>query len=220
MRTGSEEAHPRSRGENLAGVIGDAGGEGSSPLTRGKLILEHIRHAPPGLIPAHAGKTGGNIHHSIHTPAHPRSRGENLSVAYGGRYQGGSSPLTRGKPEVKGSASEGRRLIPAHAGKTSARLERPAADAAHPRSRGENLCFLVLEISAVGSSPLTRGKLRRTTSRQTSPRLIPAHAGKTLLESDLGELVEAHPRSRGENGSGVSSSWRVTWLIPAHAGKT
>ena len=54
---GNPAAHPRSRGENVAGGEREALGAGSSPLTRGK-------HIPPsrsvwglGLIPAHAGKT-------------------------------------------------------------------------------------------------------------------------------------------------------------------
>ena len=51
------QAHPRSRGENLAWLAFCAAWSGSSPLTRGKrswLLGEGI---PPRLIPAHAGKT-------------------------------------------------------------------------------------------------------------------------------------------------------------------
>ena len=50
-------AHPRSRGENLAAGIEDAGFEGSSPLTRGKLRVRRADGVRRGLIPAHAGKT-------------------------------------------------------------------------------------------------------------------------------------------------------------------
>ena len=32
------------------------------------------------------------------------------------------------------------------------------------------------------------------------PRLIPAHAGKTLVEPYWIGTMRAHPRSRGENG--------------------
>ena len=91
-----------------------------------------------------------------------------------------------------------------------------------------------------GSSPLTRGK--RTPSRRDRDRrrLIPAHAGKTVVLLLRLSQGRAHPRSRGENASieiaepphaGSSpltrgkqlrvddrrESWR---LIPAHAGKT
>ena len=53
-----EPAHPRSRGEN--GWRQDEGGEqsGSSPLTRGKRAPGRQGRGAPGLIPAHAGKTG------------------------------------------------------------------------------------------------------------------------------------------------------------------
>ena len=50
-------AHPRSRGENEAGLGGHDGGSGSSPLTRGKLEGECHRVCEVRLIPAHAGKT-------------------------------------------------------------------------------------------------------------------------------------------------------------------
>ena len=70
---------------------------------------------------------------------------------------------------------------------------------AHPRSRGENVPIANDVGAHVGSSPLTRGK-RGVYCRYTSPcRLIPAHAGKTLLLCVLDTGKRAHPRSRGEN---------------------
>ena len=51
------EAHPRSRGENLAEQGWDTYALGSSPLTRGKPGGAGLGHLRPGLIPAHAGKT-------------------------------------------------------------------------------------------------------------------------------------------------------------------
>ena len=91
-------AHPRSRGENpkppaLAGCAW-----GSSPLTRGKRGLPRKWGAIRGLIPAHAGKTTASNRDPRRDPAHPRSRGENLTVERGSRGLSGSSPLTRGKP--------------------------------------------------------------------------------------------------------------------------
>ena len=91
-----------------------------------------------------------------------------------------------------------------------------------------------------GSSPLTRGKPIERPLDPRVGRLIPAHAGKTLLRSYPARTTAAHPRSRGENlvaavdttpltGSSPltrgkpsvpSSSLGMTWLIPAHAGKT
>ena len=50
-------AHPRSRGENGPGEERRIHGEGSSPLTRGKLTSIMRLVPSDGLIPAHAGKT-------------------------------------------------------------------------------------------------------------------------------------------------------------------
>ena len=91
---------------------------------------------------------------------------------------------------------------------------------AHPRSRGENSLKLECDAPLSGSSPLTRGKHRRSLGRSRTP--------------------VAHPRSRGENGRPVHEAhgrpgsspltrgkrFRVHGrrrghrLIPAHAGKT
>ena len=70
----------------------------------------------------------------------------------------GSSPLTRGKRHLTERLCEQHRLIPAHAGKTVAAVMGSRRDAAHPRSRGENIAASLAAVSMVGSSPLTRGK--------------------------------------------------------------
>ena len=132
------------------------------------------------------------------------------------------------------------RLIPAHAGKTSARAYQRACCAAHPRSRGENTSQAASVSRSIGSSPLTRGKLTRRGRHARPIRLIPAHAGKTFTPTQWVTKLKAHPRSRGENdhvdcpadhelGSspltrgkpliGVPAADPLG-LIPAHAGKT
>ena len=97
-RLSPTSAHPRSRGENHPSVQAGMRGRGSSPLTRGKRprTARRIRHQR--LIPAHAGKTSRSASAPGRTAAHPRSRGENGSVALSGGQVTGSSPLTRGKP--------------------------------------------------------------------------------------------------------------------------
>ena len=111
-------AHPRSRGENLAGRRATSPDLGSSPLTRGKPSLAEVLPQDARLIPAHAGKTYGRVHRGPVAPAHPRSRGENTRADARYLHGRGSSPLTRGKPRVGGRRRESIRLIPAHAGKT------------------------------------------------------------------------------------------------------
>ena len=213
-------AHPRSRGENGLGLDRLCLALGSSPLTRGKHQSRRECRRRMGLIPAHAGKT------------HRRSAPNGI--------KSGSSPLTRGKHLTALLPDRRDRLIPAHAGKTGVRERDGHGGPAHPRSRGENEPISSIEVPAIGSSPLTRGKPRLKTSTRGQRRLIPAHAGKTTTDAERKYAARAHPRSRGENLTVGAHSWPPCGsspltrgkpspcrrgglrprLIPAHAGKT
>ena len=154
-------AHPHSRGENSkdSGVIGASGG--SSPLTRGKPPRPPRPANPCGLIPTHAGKTQANRIGELSATAHPHSRGENISRPPLASWKAGSSPLTRGKLPCEGVWAVASGLIPTHAGKTADETNIRRYYEAHPHSRGENVQTLVAIAHIPGSSPLTRGKLRR-----------------------------------------------------------
>ena len=114
----THRAHPRSRGENSTASCTRRRRGGSSPLTRGKRDAFAPGVGDPGLIPAHAGKTGAGRRVIGPLRAHPRSRGENVIGNLLGAVGEGSSPLTRGKRDAArcGVGCDG--LIPAHAGKT------------------------------------------------------------------------------------------------------
>ena len=176
---GRRGAHPRSRGENAYALFRARRYRGSSLLTREKRLADLRDGLNLRLIPAHAGKTRRTPQPRTRPGAHPRSRGEN-GTASRPRYRArGSSPLTRGK---RGDAPPGAallRLIPAHAGKTHGRRDRPSPGPAHPRSRGENTAIPPVPLPFTGSSPLTRGKPIRAGRGKTKAGLIPAHAGKT-----------------------------------------
>ena len=193
-----------------------------------------------GLIPAHTGKTFGRRPRLQRCWAHPHSRGENGTISRCVGTGLGSSPLTRGKLVRPQRWSRGRRLIPAHAGKTYGLEARQRHRRAHPRSRGENFYRLRPDRIGRGSSPLTRGKLCRLDRAESEGRLIPAHAGKTSRTLAPTTFTTAHPHSRGENhthagetiefvGSSpltrgkpehAGRNQRRRGLIPAHAGKT
>ena len=233
-------AHPRSRGENPMGLTTEEAGKGSSPLTRGKLLVDQCSRWFAGLIPAHAGKTCRHPRGRAPRRAHPRSRGENAAFTALRNVSLGSSPLTRGKRLETDAQLIKLGLILAHAGKTRTRRPLASANPAHPRSRGENAAHPDEVMNALGSSPLTRGKPNRHHLRARRPGLIPAHAGKTPARSLGPGLPWAHPRSRGENGDEVvlvqrdEGSSPLTrgkqphergrakqgGLIPTHAGKT
>ena len=158
---------------------------GSSPLTRGKRGRERDRRAP--------------------RLAHPRSRGENRVIFAAWRALSGSSPLTRGKLVARDSRALRGGLIPAHAGKTVGVHCSLLCCGAHPRSRGENTFAFTTSTQKMGSSPLTRGKPRSAVQDHESDGLIPAHAGKTSTALSTASRAPAHPRSRGENRSIMSS---------------
>ena len=236
--TGS--AHPRSRGENRRLRSGQSRELGSSPLTRGKPSEASGVHIVQRLIPAHAGKTARGSQARRPCWAHPRSRGENGISTVLQVVHAGSSPLTRGKlshVDLEGIVFG---LIPAHTGKTNKVTTIIFPPAAHPRSRGENLAVSPTPRPSRGSSPLTRGKRSFGGPHRWPRRLIPAHAGKTVMRAGFPRGRRAHPRSRGENpaqalaAGGRQGSSPLTrgkllacavgvlrrGLIPAHAGKT
>ena len=78
LRIIGQQAHPRSRGENVAALSSRRRATGSSPLTRGKRHRPRRVRGLRGLIPAHAGKTRSTAITVRMMGAHPRSRGENL----------------------------------------------------------------------------------------------------------------------------------------------
>ena len=193
-------AHPRSRG-----VDPDRSGRrfrfrGSSPLTRGRRWLGTGRHARRGLIPAHAGSTPPHQRTGRPSRAHPRSRGVDSISARQARGTCGSSPLTRGRRD---QGNRHRRYQPAH-----------------PRSRGVDGVYHGEPVPSYGSSPLTRGRREALVPLAVPARLIPAHAGSTLLWRP-GRRVRggSSPLTRGRRAP-VHRSADTTGLIPAHAGST
>ena len=92
-----QRAHPHSRGENPGNHSYCVPSWGSSPLTRGKPVIDSTVAHRGRLIPTHAGKTSIRPCHSIRSTAHPHSRGENLGRRLAADTGRGSSPLTRGK---------------------------------------------------------------------------------------------------------------------------
>ena len=214
--------------------------KGSSPLTRGKLLLAAHVLQVVGLIPAHAGKTSRQQNRPSSPRAHPRPHGENQLSATAMYTQSGSSPLTRGKQLNAGLDDHRQRLIPAHAGKTSSGAHRASGGRAHPRSRGENEKNKTATVGRGGSFPLTQGKLAGAQRRRGGERLIPAHARKTRRYISRRLRCRAHPRSHGENIYSVIAAvadWGSSpltrgkqqpppraavrpGLIPTHAGKT
>ena len=89
-------AHPRLRGADWLVAHFGLSFRGSSPLTRGGLLVFAIGRCRAGLIPAYAGRTRFLVYLLAPRAAHPRLRGaDQLYREVRARIEG-SSPLTRG----------------------------------------------------------------------------------------------------------------------------
>ena len=172
--------------------------------------------------------------------AHPRVCGENEGIAVNMNQVAGSSPRVRGKPRLRAEMGLDPGLIPACAGKTRHRCDRPAGRRAHPRVCGENIDCNNFLFTNSGSSPRVRGKPGLGYTPSIRAGLIPACAGKTRSVGLAVSQQRAHPRVCGENlpppytltleaGSSprvrgkrvrVHARVLVFGLIPACAGKT
>ena len=117
--------HPRLRGEHRSCAKCESGSRGSSPLTRGALILIIHNNMNVGIIPAYAGSTGHARSARAAAGDHPRLRGEHSWTASAIAYRRGSSPLTRGAPCMLIGDRPEHGIIPAYAGSTVLHDEAP-----------------------------------------------------------------------------------------------
>ena len=132
------------------------------------------------------------------------------------------------------------RIIPAHAGQTSGVRVDVSGTADHPRACGANRPDTPTGPPQAGSSPRMRGKRLPSVLPGLLGRIIPAHAGQTVLKAGGQSKGTDHPRACGANDStsnatgkahGSSPRMRgklhrshlrtdVPRIIPAHAGQT
>ena len=92
----NSSAHPRSRGEHGIPAMKPPEEYGSSPLARGTRLRCRVLLLCRRLIPARAGNTKHSVAPLDASAAHPRSRGEHVSIKYTSPAWHGSSPLARG----------------------------------------------------------------------------------------------------------------------------
>ena len=217
---GVVEDHPRIRGEHRILPPDQTLPGGSSPHTRGALLLDRPLIHRGRIIPAYAGSTGGGwawltIGGGI-IPAyagstgwagtatpwesdHPRIRGEHRARRHEGASLLGSSPHTRGALEVGLVESRLRGIIPAYAGSTFRRLAALARVRDHPRIRGEHVAGVHGLEAGGGSSPHTRGAHAGPVGGRDRRGIIPAYAGSTGASVWARNRTWDHPRIRGEH---------------------
>ena len=190
--------HPRSRGEYDDEEGHSVASVGSSPLSRGIHPQRAHKWCREGIIPALAGNTDDGTQRTVRARDHPRSRGEydrhNITVP----PPYGSSPLSRGIQLCILVGLDHKGIIPALAGNTIPHPNLLRSWTDHPRSRGEYLHDLRVNVISAGSSPLSRGIRRRACTCGRCHRIIPALAGNTQASQPRGAAAADHPRSRGE----------------------
>ena len=232
--------HPRSRGEYFMVAHFSRNFLGSSPLSRGIPRSDIEQLSAYGIIPALAGNTAYRTNCPTRQSDHPRSRGEYPRPRRRTSLVLGSSPLSRGIPNICTYQTGRLRIIPALAGNTRIFLVSGHERWDHPRSRGEYLLVGMLRSARLGSSPLSRGILDCIGRIYSVTRIIPALAGNTRRCPSACGRRRDHPRSRGEyhsggrrsqtgNGSsplsrGIQHPWKhqapADRIIPALAGNT
>ena len=188
------------RGEHLTGRASISRNRGSSPHARGTQRGRDMGYFVIRLIPACAGNTRWQSPTSRRRTAHPRMRGEHISVLVPPEIRPGSSPHARGTRRGRSSSRPGR--------------------TAHPRMRGEHAGTLSNSAGQCGSSPHARGTPFAARTCECFWRLIPACAGNTLAAKPAGvSYGGSSPHARGTLGEGLSHCARPR-LIPACAGNT
>ena len=165
---------------------------------------EHVRRPQGGdrsgrIIPAYAGSTLRPDPEAREVADHPRIRGEHRGSGYGAVERPGSSPHTRGAPEISAHRPHAARIIPAYAGSTVWSGAPGHLSADHPRIRGEHEHLPAPGQPAVGSSPHTRGAPVGVSRGTARAGIIPAYAGSTSTGSCRHSRKPDHPRIRGEH---------------------
>ena len=174
--------HPRIRGEHDVFADQVAQTKGSSPHTRGALVMVTHTFYYIRIIPAYAGSTGPPPAETQRRLHHPRIRGEHDFARSKTSRRDQSSPHTRGARLRPLKDFAPRPIIPAYAGST------PRQPAPRPQGRG--------------SSPHTRGAPQPVASVTPRRGIIPAYAGSTEEETKDAGTKTDHPRIRGEHKYG------------------
>ena len=195
----SETDHPRACGANsVAGKL-KSFVFGSSPRMRGKPRALAWQCHWIRIIPAHAGQTGFIQPPRTDSTDHPRACGANSFAFLAMSGVTGSSPRMRGKHRRPTDRKRDPRIIPAHAGQTHRPARRPRHRPDHPRACGANCFAGFFHCRFCGSSPRMRGKRTAVAIARRTPRIIPAHAGQTLIVCGMAGCGQDHPRACGAN---------------------
>ena len=191
--------HPRVGGEHRSQHNLGFTHSGSSPRGRGTLWGICRIDQRSRFIPAWAGNTTIAATITQLGAVHPRVGGEHIFLISAGRPSDGSSPRGRGTLRRRHYSTSRDRFIPAWAGNTPVRQEKPDRLPVHPRVGGEHFAAVCKSRAALGSSPRGRGTRGAVAPGFTFYRFIPAWAGNTGETAMTLTLRSVHPRVGGEH---------------------
>ena len=154
---------------------------GSSPYTRGTLVVYPTPLINRRFIPVYTGNTGKLLIKLSRDAVHPRIHGEHYQKSNWQMPEGGSSPYTRGTPNNIGLRLAQGRFIPVYTGNTLILFQISYRLTVHPRIHGEHECIQYWRNESGGSSPYTRGTLQNTKRQYGICRFIPVYTGNTLI---------------------------------------
>ncbi|SNS72256.1 hypothetical protein SAMN06265355_12616 [Actinomadura mexicana] len=211
--------HPRSRGENLLAADTRLARHGPPPLARGELVKRGRRLRRGRTTPARAGRTWPARRRPPCRADHPRSRGENMTIAVQSVPNGdhprshgengivspasesdhGPPPLARGERHRVAGERIGPRTTPARAGRTAGPRPSPPRAADPPARAGRTGPGGPQRQDGLGPPPLARGE----------------HDDRGAVRPERGPP----PLARGER-SPVDHQHAAARTTPARAGRT
>ena len=170
---------------------------GLSPLARGNLGRCAREAAKRGSIPACAGEPRRGTGCNPELRVYPRLRGGTSMTNSKKSGLWGLSPLARGNPHVCLLSKFRAGSIPACAGEPG-----PTAGSTHrcrvyPRLRGGTLFACLAGRNELGLSPLARGNLEWSRTRNAFRGSIPACAGEPSASTRKKTSSGVYPRLRG-----------------------
>ena len=130
--------HPRACGEHARSADAPSTWMGSSPRLRGTRAGDGVGDLVPGIIPALAGNTAGDVRATAAATDHPRACGEHAMSCVQVTKSMGSSPRLRGTQGRRGVDCNHTGIIPALAGNTHAQCNCQIVPRDHPRACGEH----------------------------------------------------------------------------------
>ena len=179
---------------------------GSPPLARGTGGgTPNILHIS-GITPACAGNRCGQRICPQSARDHPRLRGEQTFSNIEQQSAEGSPPLARGTVAAAWPVPPCQRITPACAGNSAISNLRSYAGRDHPRLRGEQSVLTRGKTPRVGSPPLARGTVYRTSPPRARGGITPACAGNRHTEDKAYHGIGDHPRLRGEQCHSISAA--------------